>query len=90
MNKAKAKALLSDFLYGSEGAQMWAEDVWGLSAFLGQGAANTSEVIALLLEICSERQLLMLMQAIYQKHEAQIQALDSASAWAELLNSEPS
>ena len=82
MNKTKAKALLLDFLYGSEGAKMWVEDVWGLSPFLGQSAAHSSTVIDLLLETCSERQLLQIMQAVYTQHPEQVEALDSAEDWA--------
>ncbi len=81
MNKAQAKILLNDFLYGNDGGQTWIDDVWALSPFLGQGAANSAEVIAALLEICSERQLFMLMRALYDNHPDLIQALDTAAAW---------
>ncbi|MGD1864798.1 MAG: hypothetical protein ACFB0D_09600 [Phormidesmis sp.] len=76
-----AKKLLYDFMFESENGQQWVEDVWGLSPFLGQGAANASEVIGALLETCSERQLNLVVSSLYAAHKATISELDSASEW---------
>mgnify|MGYP001793654205 FL=1 len=76
-----AKKLLYDFMFESESAQQWVEDVWGLSPFLGQGAANAAEVIGALLETCSERQLNSVVSSLYAAHQDTISELSSASEW---------
>ncbi|MEM9151530.1 MAG: hypothetical protein AAGB19_13900 [Cyanobacteria bacterium P01_F01_bin.3] len=76
-----AKKLLYDFMFESESAQQWVEDVWGLSPFLGQGAANAAEVIGALLETCSERQLNSVVSSLYAAHQDTIGELSSASEW---------
>ena len=76
-----AKKLLYDFMFESESAQEWVEDVWGLSPFLGQGAANAAEVIGALLETCSERQLNDVVTSIYNAHRETVGELKTASEW---------
>ena len=76
-----AKKLLYDFMFESESAQEWVEDVWGLSPFLGQGAANAAEVIGALLETCSERQLNDVVTSIYNAHQETVRELKTASEW---------
>ncbi|MEO0645289.1 MAG: hypothetical protein AAFZ17_03880 [Cyanobacteria bacterium J06650_10] len=76
-----AKKLIYDFMFESDSAQQWVEDVWGLSPFLGQSAANAAEVIGSLLETCSERQLNAIVSSLYSAHKDTISELDSASEW---------
>ena len=76
-----AKKLLYDFMFESEGAQEWVEDVWGLSPFLGQGAANAAEVLGALIETCSERQLNLIVSSLYAAHKDTISELSSSSEW---------
>ena len=76
-----AKKLLYDFMFESENAQQWVEDVWGLSPFLGQSAANAAEVIGILLETCSERQLNEIISSLHAVHKDAISELNSASEW---------
>jgi len=76
-----AKKLLYDFMFESENAQEWVEDVWGLSPFLGQSAANAAEVLGALLEVCSERQLNEIISSLYAAHKDTISELPSASEW---------
>ncbi len=81
VSRKTAKKLLYDFMFESEGAQAWVEDVWGLSPFLGQGAANAAEVLGVLIEMCSERQLNAIIASLYAAHKEVIQELPSASEW---------
>jgi hypothetical protein len=76
-----AKKLLYDFMFESADARDWVEDVWGLSPFLGQSAANAAEVLGTLLDTCSEEQLNAVVASIYSAHQAAISELDSASEW---------
>ncbi|MGB7087365.1 MAG: hypothetical protein WBD47_17535 [Phormidesmis sp.] len=76
-----AKRLLYDFMFEQENAQEWVEDVWGLSPFLGQSAANAAEVLGALLETCSEEQLNAVVSSLHTAHKDQISELDSASEW---------
>lgn len=76
-----AKKLLYDFMFEHEDAKEWVEDVWGLSPFLGQGAANAAEVLGALIETCSERQLNAVVSSLYAAHKETIGELDSASEW---------
>ena len=76
-----AKKLLYDFMFESEGAKEWVEDVWSLSPFLGQGAANAAEVLGALLETCSERQLNAVVASLYAAHTDTISELESAAEW---------
>ena len=81
VSRKTAKKLLYDFMFESEDAKDWVQDVWGLSPFLGQGAANAAEVLGTLLETCSDRQLNAVLASIYEAHQETIQELDSASEW---------
>jgi hypothetical protein len=81
VSKKTAKKLLYDFMFESEAAQEWVEDVWSLSPFLGQGAANAAEVLGVLLETCSERQLNAVVASLYTAHTETISELKSASEW---------
>lgn len=76
-----AKKLLYDFMFESESAKDWVEDVWGLSPFLGQGAANAAEVLGALLDVCSEQQLNEIVASLYAAHQETIRELDSANEW---------
>ena len=76
-----AKKLIYDFMFESADAKEWVEDVWGLSPFLGQGAANAAEVIGALLEVCSERQLNEVVSSLYAAHKDVIGELSTASKW---------
>ncbi|MGD1896531.1 MAG: hypothetical protein ACFB16_06190 [Phormidesmis sp.] len=76
-----AKKLIYDFMFESESAKEWVEDVWGLSPFLGQSAANAAEVLGALLETCSERQLNAVVASLYSAHKETIGELSSASEW---------
>lgn len=76
-----AKKLIYDFMFESQNAQQWVEDVWDLSPFLGQGAANAAEVLGAFLDICSERQLNAVVSSLYEAHKETISELDSASEW---------
>ena len=81
VSRKTAKKLIYEFLFESEDGRQWVEDVWGLSPFLGQGAANAAEVIGVLLETCSERQLNDVLVSLYEAHKDQIDELPSASEW---------
>ncbi|MGB3573455.1 MAG: hypothetical protein WA783_12305 [Phormidesmis sp.] len=81
VSRKTAKKLLYDFMFESEGAQEWVEDVWGLSPFLGQSAANAAEVLGILIETCSERQLNAIVASLYEAHAETIRELPSASEW---------
>lgn len=76
-----AKKLLFDFMFESDSAKDWVEDVWGLSPFLGQGAANAAEVLGVLMDVCSEEQLNEIVASLYTAHQATIQELNTASEW---------
>lgn len=76
-----AKKLLYDFMFESENAQEWVQDVWGLSPFLGQGAANAAEVLGVLIETCSEEQLNTIIASLHAAHKETISELASASEW---------
>lgn len=81
VSRKTAKKLLYDFMFENEDAKEWVEDVWGLSPFLGQGAANAAEVLGALIETCSERQLNQVVASLYAAHQGSIQELSSASEW---------
>ncbi|MEL6354824.1 MAG: hypothetical protein AAFR58_24225 [Cyanobacteria bacterium J06627_28] len=81
VSRKTAKKLIYDFMFESADAKEWVEDVWGLSPFLGQGAANAAEVMGVLLETCSERQLNAVVSSLYAAHQETIQDLASASEW---------
>lgn len=85
-----ARKLLYDFMFESEGAQDWVEDVWSLSPFLGQGAANAAEVLGALIETCSERQLNTVVASLYAAHTDAINELKSASEWRVQIDAKPS
>ncbi|WP_193855504.1 hypothetical protein [cf. Phormidesmis sp. LEGE 11477] len=68
-------------MFESEGAKEWVEDVWGLSPFLGQGAANASEVLGAFMEVCSEQQLNEIVSSLYAAHQESIRELATASEW---------
>lgn len=76
-----AKKLLYDFMFENESAQEWVDDVWGLSPFLGQGAANAAEVLGALLDTCSERQLNEVVSSIHNAHTETIRELKTANEW---------
>lgn len=76
-----AKKLLYDFMFENETAQEWVEDVWGLSPFLGQSAANAAEVLGLLIETCSERQLNAIVSSLHSAHSETISELSTANEW---------
>ncbi|MGB3789376.1 MAG: hypothetical protein WA949_15300 [Phormidesmis sp.] len=76
-----AKKLIYDFMFESADAKEWVEDIWGLSPFLGQGAANAAEVLGALLEVCSERQLNQLISSLHAAHEDTISELSTANEW---------
>ena len=81
VSRKTAKRLLYDFMFESEDAQQWIDDIWGLSPFLGQGAANAAEVIGALLDACSERQLNAVIASIKLAHEETVDGLASAREW---------
>lgn len=76
-----ARKLLYDFMFESEDAKEWVQDVWGLSPFLGQSAANAAEVLGAFIEVCSEQQLNEIISSLYTAHQATIQELATASEW---------
>lgn len=81
VSRKTAKKLLYDFIFESESAKDWVEDVWGLSPFLGQGAANAAEVLGALIDVCSEEQLNEIVASLYAAHQETIRELDTASEW---------
>ena len=81
VSRKTAKKLLYDFMFESEGAQEWVEDVWGLSPFLGQSAANAVEVLGALMETCSEEQINEVLANLYAAHKDAISELGTASEW---------
>lgn len=81
VSRKTAQKLLYDFMFESEDAQQWVDDVWGLSPFLGQGAANAAEVLGALLDTCSERQLNAVVASIKSAHEEAVSELASAAEW---------
>ncbi len=81
VSRKTAKKLLYDFMFEGESAKDWVEDVWGLSPFLGQGAANAAEVLGVLMDVCSEEQLNEIVASLYAAHQETIQELDTASEW---------
>ena len=76
-----AKKLLYDYMFESESAKEWVEDVWGLSPFLGQGAANAAEVLGAFVEVCSEQQLNQIVSSLYADHQEAIHELATAGEW---------
>ena len=89
VSRKTAQKLLYDFMFENEGAQTWVEDVWGLSPFLGQSAANAAEVLGALMEACSEEQINEVLAALYKDHKETIDELGSASEWRVPLDSNP-
>lgn len=81
VSRKTAKKLLYDFMFEDESAQEWVEDVWGLSPFLGQSAANAAEVLGALVEACSEETLNEVLASLYKDHQETIHELSSASEW---------
>ncbi|NJM98696.1 MAG: hypothetical protein HC800_17440 [Phormidesmis sp. RL_2_1] len=81
VSRKTAQKLLYDYMFESEAAQEWVEDVWSLSPFLGQSAANAAEVLGVLIETCSERQLNAIISSLYAAHQDTISELASASEW---------
>lgn len=81
VSRKTAKKLIYDFMFESESAQEWVTDVWSLSPFLGQGAANAAEVLGVLIETCSDRQLNALVESLYAAHSDAISELKSAAEW---------
>ncbi len=81
VSRKTAQKLLYDFMFESENAQEWVEDIWGLSPFLGQSAVNAAEVLGALLETCSERQLNTVVESIHAAHADTISELKSAAEW---------
>lgn len=81
VSQKTAKKLLYDFMFESEDAKEWIDDVWGLSPFLGQGAANAAEVLGAFIETCSERQLNAILASLYAAHRETIHQLGSADEW---------
>lgn len=81
VSRQLAKQLLYDFMFESKDAQGWVEDVWGLSPFLGQGAANAAEVVGALIDTCSDEQLNVVLASLYAAHKSAIEELTSANEW---------
>ena len=81
VSRKTAKKLLYDFMFESADAKDWVEDVWGLSPFLGQGAANAAEVLGALIEACSEEQLNTVVASLKAAHIEAISELGSANEW---------
>jgi hypothetical protein len=81
VSRKTAQKLLYDFMFESDRAQDWVEDVWSLSPFFGQGAANAAEVLGALIETCSERQLNAVVASLYTAHADTISELKSAPEW---------
>ncbi len=88
VSRKTAKKLLYDFMFESADAKDWVEDVWGLSPFLGQGAANAAEVLGALIEACSEEQLNTVVASLKAAHLEAISELDSANEWRVAINPE--
>ncbi len=83
-----AKKLLYDFMFESADAKDWVEDVWSLSPFLGQSAANAAEVLGALMATCSEAQINAVVASLKAAHAEAISELDSASEWRVAINPE--
>ncbi len=88
VSRKTAQKLLYDFMFESADAKDWVEDVWGLSPFLGQGAANAAEVLGALVAACSEAQLNTVVASLKAAHPEIISELNSASEWRVAINSE--
>ena len=67
ISKAEAKQLLERLIFEDTDPQDWVQDVWGLSAFLGDSAAKLWEVFEALIDCCPEEQLENLLQTFYQE-----------------------
>ena len=81
VSRKTAKKLLYDFMFESADAKEWVDDVWGLSPFLGQSAANATEVLEAFIETCSDRQLNAILASLYAAHPESIHQLKSADEW---------
>jgi hypothetical protein len=81
VNRTVARQLLYDFMFESNDAQNWVEDVWGLSPFLGQSCANAAEVLGALIATCSDQQLNAVLASLYAVHKTTIDELPSAQEW---------
>lgn len=81
VSRKTAKKLLYDFMFESENAKDWVEDVWGISPFLGQSAAHAAEVLGVLIDTCSERQLNEVLSSLYEAHQNTIGELATADEW---------
>lgn len=90
VSRKAAQRLLNDFMFESADGQQWVEDIWGLSPFLGQSAANVAEVLGVLLETCSERQLNDIVASIKQAHPEAVAELETASEWRVAIDPEES
>jgi hypothetical protein len=66
LSKPEAKQLLERLIFDDENSQEWVQDVWGMSAMLGDSAAKLLEVFEALIEVCPNEQLENLLQTYYR------------------------
>jgi hypothetical protein len=67
MSRAEAKQLLERLIFEETDPQDWVQDVWGLSPFLGDGAAKLFEAFEALIELAPEDKLENLLAGFYRE-----------------------
>lgn len=66
LSKPEVKQLLERLIFDDENPQEWVQDVWGMSAMLGDSAAKLLEVFEALIESCPNDRLENLLQTYYR------------------------
>lgn len=86
LSKDTAQQLLEDLIFDGSRADDWVQDVWALSPLLGQGAANLVDVMAELLNHCSDEQVEQLLKSLYQQHQAALTESEYKEQWQQLMS----
>ena len=65
LDKSEVKQLLERMIFEETAPQDWAEDVWGLSAMMGDSALKLLEIFYLLVDACPDDALEELLGRLY-------------------------
>ncbi len=84
ISQEQAKQLLSDLIFTGDGSEEWVQDVWGLSATLGESAASLVDVFHLMLSVLTEAQLEQLLRQVYAEHQDAIAQSKMRETWDNL------
>lgn len=85
ISKPQTKQLLEDLIFTGDRAENWVQDVWSLSATLGESAASLVDVFELVLDLLDDSQRQNLLQKIYQEHREVLQETNLLDRWQETL-----